>query len=53
MAREKRGKAQAESLPEIEPPPSSDSEETRDASPVDIRGKRKVMATKVPKRAEC
>ena len=51
MAREKKGKGRAAS-PEIESP-SSDSEETRDASPPPmVQPKRKAVATKVPKRAQ-
>ena len=50
MAREKKGKGRATS-PEIESP-SSDSEETHDASPPPrVQPKRKVVATKIPKRA--
>ena len=51
MARDKKGKGRAAS-PEIESP-SSDSEETHDASPPPrVQPKRKVMATKIPKRAQ-
>ena len=51
MAREKKGKGRAAS-PEIESP-SSDSEETRDASPPPmVQPKRKDVATKVPKCAQ-
>ena len=52
MAREKKGKGRAELSLEIEPPPSSDSEATRDASLVAAWGKRKTVTTKVPKRAQ-
>ena len=51
MAREKRGKARAAS-PEIESSPSSDSEETHDAAPIQAQRKRKAVSTKVPKRAQ-
>ena len=51
MAREKKGKGRASS-PEIESP-SSDSEETYDASPPPrVQPKRKAVATKIPKRAQ-
>ena len=51
MARETKGKGWAAS-PEIESPVSSDSKETRDATPPRARPKRKAVATKVPKRAQ-
>ena len=52
MARDKKGKGRA-STPEIESPVSSNSEETRDASPPPrVQPKRKAVATKVPKRAQ-
>ena len=51
MARDTKGKGQATSS-EIESPVSSDSEETRDATPPRARIKRKAVATKVPKRAQ-
>ena len=51
MARDKKGKGQA-STPEIESPVSSDSEETREDTPPRAHAKRKVVATKVPKRAQ-
>jgi len=51
MARDTKGKGRAASL-EIESPVSFDSEETRDATPPRARAKRKVVATKVPKRAQ-
>ena len=51
MARDTKGKGRATS-PEIESPVSSDSKETRDATPPCARAKRKAVATKVPKRAQ-
>ena len=49
MAREKRGKARADFSPEIESPPSSDFEETHDATSVRAQHKRKVVASKLPR----
>ena len=53
MAREKRGKQRA-ATPEIESPPSSDSEAThasRHAFPPAVQRKRKAVASKVPQHA--
>jgi len=51
MVRERRGKAREDSSLEIESPPSSYSEATQALTPVPAWGKRKAMASKVPKRA--
>jgi len=52
MVRERRGKAREDSSLEIESPPSSYSEATQALTPVPAWGKRKAMASKVPKRAQ-
>ena len=52
MVRERRSKAREDSSLEIESPPSSDLEATQAHGPVPARGKRKAVASKIPKRAQ-